>query len=129
MGRFVTSAAAVFLIAVAPAVAGPPDLCGVWYFNGDPNCPCRIDTQLDPRAPLVFTNEHGDQSPGALDFRGVVHAYTWGPTGAGLCARLTPGAIYWDNGSVWSRAPTVPVRSWCPDPPDWRYQPRRPWRR
>jgi hypothetical protein len=67
------------------------DVRGTWYFQG---YPCYIDGR---GFSLVLVNERGDRCSGRID-GDVIYADDWG-----LVGRLTWRAIYWNNGSTWTR--------------------------
>lgn len=81
-----------------PGQGSPLD--GPWYFRGDPNQPCYIQTIPGPQGPMmVFTNEKGSQAYGRLAWGGRrVVVYDWNLTGAYYGNR-----IIWPNGDFWAR--------------------------
>jgi hypothetical protein len=77
-------------------------LGGVWFYAGDPNAPC--SAQVLParggKARFLLTNERGERSEGCLGGWGTgIIAEDWG----GLFGEIRGGAIYWRNGTVWTR--------------------------
>lgn len=83
----------------APVPAGSP-IDGPWYFRGDPQKPCYIQTMNGPRGPeLVFTNENGTEALGRLSRDGRrVTIPDWNLTGT-----VRRNAIVWPNGDFWGR--------------------------
>jgi len=86
----------------APQVPVPPTagIEGQWYFRGDPNQPCSVQTVLTPNGPqTVLTNEKGTSTAGRIIFGGQrVIAYDWNITG-----ELRGNALVWPNGDFWAR--------------------------
>jgi hypothetical protein len=90
---------------VPPVQPGPglPQIAGPWFFDGDPSQPTNIQiVRGGPRGVwLIFTNEKGQQSNGRFIWGGrAVIADDWL---GGLVGQLHGNAIFWANGTVWSR--------------------------
>lgn len=81
-------------------VPGASPIDGVWYFRGDPQKPCYVQTVRGPRGPaLVFTNENGTEALGQLTRNGrQVTIPDWNLTGT-----VRANALVWPNGDFWGR--------------------------
>ena len=73
---------------------------GQWYFRGDPNKPCYVQTVNGPQGPaLLFTNENGTQAYGRLGRSGrQVTIPDWNLTGT-----IRGDSLVWPNGDFWQR--------------------------
>jgi len=73
------------------------DLAGGWSMGGDP-------TFIEQRGHrLIFTNERGEVAGGRILAPTLVIADGWGGLRGTIANRGT--AIFWENGTVWFRAP------------------------
>jgi hypothetical protein len=101
--RFCACALLVLFAASAPAQPQAPaprrsPLEGVWYFRGDPQRVCFIETVNGPKGPrILLTNEHGDEASGSYT-NGRVSVPGWKIGGTVRGNRLT-----WSNGDFWER--------------------------
>ena len=83
-----------------PTRPRPSPLEGVWFFRGDPQRPCFIETVTGPRGMrLLLTNEQGTEASGQPSANGMrVFVPSWRVTGT-----LHGDRLIWPNGDFWQR--------------------------
>ena len=83
-----------------PTRPRPSSMEGVWYFRGDPQKPCYIETVTGPLGTrLLLTNENGTEASGQLSSNGFrVTVPNWKVTGTVRGDRLI-----WPSGDFWQR--------------------------
>jgi hypothetical protein len=106
--RHICFCVCVLTLPAAPALAQVPGpaapaprrspLEGVWYFRGDPQRVCFIETVNGPKGPrILLTNEHGDEASGSYT-NGRVSVPGWK-----LGGTVRGNRLVWSNGDFWER--------------------------